>query len=167
MPFQTINDEITAFNHMYNGYVTCSTNETLCTQYNHLNGGNDMTQSAFAGIVDAAYSSLITNMQGISSGINGATVFDGAGEVEYDSGGAIIVNGVRSSQYDTNYTKILTDNIKNVKHRNDLESQIKELKNAGGSIYAENKQINDFTIYTNIILTTMITCGIFIVFSKL
>lgn len=161
MPFQTINDEITAFNHMYNGYVTCSTNETLCTQYNHLNGGANMTQSDFEGIVDAAYSSLIGNMKRInsSSGIDGTSVFDGA--VTTNTG------GVRSTDYDNNYTKILTDNIKNVKHRNDLESQIKELKNAGGSIYAENKQINDFTIYTNIILTTMITCGIFIVFSKL
>ena len=162
MPFQTINDEITAFNHMYNGYVTCSTNSALCTQYNHLNGGTDMTQSDFEGIVDAAYSKLITNMKGInSSGIDGTSVFDGAVTTNTDTG------GVRSAQYDTNYTKILTDNIKNVKHRNDLESQIKELKNAGGSIYAENKQINDFTIYTNIILTTIITCGIFIVFSKL
>lgn len=161
MSFQTINDEITAFNHMYNGYVTCSTNSLLCTQYNHLNGGNPMTQSAFRGIVDAAYSNLIGNMKRInsSSGINGAIVFDGAG--------LAATGGVRSAQYDNKYTKILTDNIKNVKHRNDLESQIKELKNAGGSIYAENKQINDFTIYTNIILTTMITCGIFIVFSKL
>ena len=162
MSFQTINDEITAFNHMYNGYVTCSTNSALCAEYNHFNGGTAMIQSDFEDIVDAAYSTLIGKMKAISSsGIVGTSVFAGAATTNIDTA------GVRSTGYDNKYTKILTDNIKNVKHRNDLESQIKELKNAGGSIYAENKQINDFTIYTNIILTTMITCGIFIVFSKL
>ncbi len=159
--FNSINDEITAFNHMYDGYITCSNTNLLCTEFNHYNNGVNMTKADFENIVDTAYANLIDNIKGIhnSSGIDGSAVFANAAS-NYNA-------GMRSSEYDNNYTDMLSKNLNNVKRRNNLESQIKELKQSEGSIYAENKQINDFTIYTNIILTTMITCGMFIIFSNL
>ena len=157
-----LNNEIQDFNKMYYDYIACDgvDNCEIAKQYN---SGTYMTNEEFLIKVDASYNALVKNLkQEItgSSTIDGASLFDSV--ANYSSG---IDTG--SDEYQDNYNYIISKNLENVNKRKELESQIKNIQHTPDSIYAGKKRTTDLTIYTNIILTTIVTCGVYVIFSKL
>lgn len=170
-----LNTQINAFNDMYTAYTNCSSLSNCSNP-----GGFDTTygtanDTARKSLIDASYNAIVTNIKKtIKDGagneiINGATVFSSVNETNENSGvfGNTVSTGSYYSNYDNSYNLIINNNIKNIKSQKDLEMKIKELEQLPNTIYAEKKKYNDYTIYTNIILTTLITCIIFIIFTKL
>ncbi len=148
-------EQINDFNKMYYSYVNCANDIIECSSYDDY--GSPLDKGAFKINVDAAYNRIVINLKGKE--IN-SSIFN-------DMSSALTLNGIRSTDYDASYNSIITTNLENVTTRRELDVKIKELQNAHDSIYSEDKKQRDITIFTNITLTALITCGIFYAFSNL
>lgn len=171
-----LNTKINEFNKMYNDYIACSINNN-CFSSGTLYGvdntfyGADNTNNAKA-LINTNYNDVVSILNG-SIKYNGNTIINAGTALNSASSDNTGVYDSTSSNnnfyrtYHNTYNNIINNNIKNTKSQKDLEMKIKELEQLPNTIYAEKKKYNDYTIYTNIILTTLITCIIFIIFIKL
>ena len=141
---ESLIEEINNFNAMYYSYLNCANGKVTCSNYDEY--GSPANATVFGNRVNSSYIQLQSKINAYNSSIGSIIDFD---------------------EYDASYNSIITTNLENVKNRLELDMQIKELQNAHDSVYSEDKQQRDITIYMNITLTALITCGVFYVFSNL
>lgn len=152
------------FNQMYIKYTACGTTDSGCLTFDNIynSGSGSTTYNQRTTMIDASYNALVTNLKTGISGISGisGSVFTGL-----STAGNSISTATSSATYDAIYNNIIKTNLTNINKHKELELMKRELQES--SMYGEDKIYNDYTIYTNIILTTLITCGVFIIFTKL
>ena len=154
--------QITDFNNMYIDYIKCINDTPTCSTYN--NYGSISTLSDFQDIVDTSYNNIVSDLKNMNSPFD--TTFDTIDNT-IDSSSNIYTSVDTPEKYDDTYNDIIGQNSINVQTRNEIKMKFGELNNLDNSIHAEKKNKYDATIYTNIILTTLITSGVYIIFMNL
>jgi hypothetical protein len=154
--------QITDFNSMYIDYIKCINDTSTCSTYS--NYGSIGAPSDFQDIVDTSYNNIVSNLQNMNSPFN--TTFDTIDNT-IDGGSNIYTSVDTPDTYDDTYNDIIDQNNINVQTRNEIKMKFDELNTLENSIHTEKKNKYDATIYTNIILTTLITSGVYILFIHL